>query len=296
MSHPDDQKRETNDNKAADEHASAVTTEQKITSIGQAGLALVKGLSTQGGQAGEEWDQKLACVRQAQQHAAACDFAQAEQLLLQIGEIDNAIMMYQKCRDFNAVIRLVSQYRPNWLLKMHLAIAKQLEGEGDYPRAEHHYVEGKAWMKAVTMYRERKLEAEADRVAKAHAEQGTDSTKENAAKNGQTTEGAPIEADKEKKLACLQRAQQLALAHDYAQAEQLLLQVGESDKAITMYKKCRDFSAVIRLVSKYRPDRLQQTHLALGQQLESEGNYHLAEHHYVEAKGGRPLICTARRG
>ena len=50
--------------------------------------------------------------------------------LLQVGEIDNAIMRNRRCRDFSAVIRLVSKYRPNWLLTMHLTLGQQLESEG----------------------------------------------------------------------------------------------------------------------------------------------------------------------
>ena len=81
------------------------------------------------------------CIQQAQQLAAACDFAQAEELFLQAGEIDAAIMMYKERHDFGAVIRLVSTYRTPWLLKTHLALARQLKSEGNDPLAEHHYVE-----------------------------------------------------------------------------------------------------------------------------------------------------------
>ena len=138
MSHTDEEKRVA-EAKAAQENGAPLTKEYKIT-----------------------------CIRQAQQLAAACDFAKAEDLFCQVGEIDNAIMMYKKCRDYNAVIRLVSKHRPQWLLKMHLSLGQQLESEGDYARAETHYVEAKEWMKAVTMYRERKLEVEANRVAETH--------------------------------------------------------------------------------------------------------------------------------
>jgi len=230
-----------------------------------------------------------ATIQQAQQLAAACDFAQAEQLFLQVGEIDAAISMYKKCHDFSAVIRLVSQYRIKWLLETHLALARQLESEGDNALAEHHYSEAHKLEVAISRRRSQIM---------TEANQGTNSnsTEGKVAKTGQTADfkAADIEAEREKKLACIRQAQQLAAASDFAKAEALLLQVGEIDNAIMMYKKCHDFSAVIRLVSQYRTPWLLQTHLALARQLESEGDLALAEHHYVEAKEWRKAVTMYR--
>ena len=41
---------------------------------------------------------------------------------------------------------------------------------------------------------------------------------------------------------------------------------------------------MIRLVTSYRKDLLTETHLHLAQQLETEGNFKLAEKHYAEAQ------------
>ena len=59
--------------------------------------------------------------------------------------------------------------------------------------------------------------------------------------------------------------------------------VHEPDLAINMYKKNRRYDDMIRLVTSYRKDLLTETHLHLAQQLETEGNFKLAEKHYVEA-------------
>ena len=89
---------------------------------------------------------------------------------------------------------------------------------------------------------------------------------------------------REKRLALLRSAaHRLAALQGYAQVEQFLLQVGEIDDAIIMYKNCRDFSSVVRLVSEHRKDLLLKTHLEIGEQLKSEGDHSLAEYHYVKA-------------
>ncbi|KAG6594097.1 intraflagellar transport protein 172, partial [Phytophthora cinnamomi] len=65
--------------------------------------------------------------------------------------------------------------------------------------------------------------------------------------------------------------------------EKLFLTVNEPDLAINMYKNHKNYEQMIRLVTKYRKDLLKDTHLYLAQQLEHEGNYKEAEHHFAEA-------------
>ena len=60
--------------------------------------------------------------------------------------------------------------------------------------------------------------------------------------------------------------------------------VHEPDLAINMHKKNRRYDDMIRLVTSYRKELLTETHLHLAQQLETEGNFKLAEKHYVEAQ------------
>ncbi|XP_075225811.1 intraflagellar transport protein Oseg2 [Lycorma delicatula] len=65
------------------------------------------------------------------------------------------------------------------------------------------------------------------------------------------------------------------------EAEKLYVTVEQPDLAISMYKSQRQFDQMIRLVSKYHSDLVSTTHMHLGQQMESEGNYKAAEAHYV---------------
>ena len=77
---------------------------------------------------------------------------------------------------------------------------------------------------------------------------------------------------------------QLESKGDYAGAERIYIKINEPDKAIVMYKKARDFNSMIRLVTAYRPDYIDRTHLSLAAMFEKEGNLKLAENHYVLGK------------
>ena len=79
------------------------------------------------------------------------------------------------------------------------------------------------------------------------------------------------------------QAHRLESAASFKEAERLYVMVHEPDLAINMYKKNRRYDDMIRLVTSYRKDLLTETHLHLAQQLETEGNFKLAEKHYVEA-------------
>ncbi|XP_074541957.1 intraflagellar transport protein 172 homolog [Halichoeres trimaculatus] len=79
------------------------------------------------------------------------------------------------------------------------------------------------------------------------------------------------------------RAQELERDGKFKEAERLFATVKQPDLAITMYKKNRMFDDVIRLVAKYHPDLLLETHLHLAKELEAESRFSEAEYHFMEA-------------
>lgn len=66
--------------------------------------------------------------------------------------------------------------------------------------------------------------------------------------------------------------------------------VQEYDLAIAMYKKCGQYDNMIRLVSKYRSNLLKDTHLNVAQKLHKEGNFKLAEQHYISSGAWRNAV------
>lgn len=66
-------------------------------------------------------------------------------------------------------------------------------------------------------------------------------------------------------------------------AEKVLLTIGETDLAISMYKKLEQYDSMIRVVERFHPDLVNSTHLHLARQLEAKGKYKSAESHFIAA-------------
>nr|XP_020664000.1 intraflagellar transport protein 172 homolog [Pogona vitticeps] len=90
------------------------------------------------------------------------------------------------------------------------------------------------------------------------------------------------------------QAQEMERQGKYKEAERLYITVDEPDLAITMYKKCRMYDEMIRLLAKYHKDLLSDTHLHLGKELEAEGRLPEAEYHYLEAKDWKAAVNMFR--
>ncbi|KAM9155379.1 intraflagellar transport protein 172 homolog isoform 2-T2 [Pangshura tecta] len=90
------------------------------------------------------------------------------------------------------------------------------------------------------------------------------------------------------------QAQEMEKQGKYKEAERLYITVEEPDLAITMYKQCKMYDEMIRLVAKYHKDLLSDTHLHLGKELAAEGRLQEAEYHYLEAKDWKATVNMYR--
>ncbi|KAE8605809.1 hypothetical protein XENTR_v10015326 [Xenopus tropicalis] len=90
------------------------------------------------------------------------------------------------------------------------------------------------------------------------------------------------------------QARELEKQGKYKEAERLYITVDEADLAITMYKKHKMYEDMIRLVQKFHPDLLTDTHLHLGKELETEGSYQEAEYHYLEGSDWKAAVNMYR--
>lgn len=139
-------------------------------------------------------------------------------------------------------------------LASHYAHARQFE------QAERSFIKSSRPQRAVQMYAEHGQYEKAHRVAKAHM--------------------APAERTE----LYISLAQNLEQAGKLSEAEQMYLMVNEFDLAINMYKKREEYEQMLRLVSKYRKELLNDTYKHIAEQYEMKGNLKKAEHYYVEAK------------
>eukprot|EP00899_Mesostigma_viride_P028336 jgi/Mesvir1/8688/Mv02626-RA.1 len=208
-----------------------------------------------------EWGDWLA--QQKQLDAAINHYIEAGQSLK---AIDAAI----EARQWSKAVQIVEQQDQQVAIPYYKRIARHYEQAKSYEEAERYYVQAEMPSEAVEMYsRAGKWEA-AHRVA------------------------VRFMSDQEMTVLYTKRARELEAMGKYKDAEKTYLTVKEHDLAINMYKKAGMFDHMIRLVSTYRKDLLAETHIHLGQKLQSDGLLRQAEHHYLEAKDWRSCVSMYR--
>lgn len=197
-------------------------------------------------------------VVQAKQLESKGDYAGAERIFLKINEADQAIVMYKKARDYTNMIRLVGAYRPDFLVKTHLALASQFEKEGNFKLAEQHFVSGKDWGRAVNMYRDKDMWDDAVRVAKVHG--GA-----NAAKQVVLSRAMAVEAE---------------------EGVRLLLKFSLVDAGIDASLEAQKFDIALQWAQLALPAKLPYVYLKNAMHYEDQGDFRMAEDCFIKA--GKP--------
>lgn len=192
--------------------------------------------------------------------------------LVSIGQVDQAINHYIEAGQYNQAIEAAIEAKqwnkavsivegslePEFAKKYHKQIAQHYEETLSFDLAEKFYVKAGTPEEAVAMY------SRANMWEAAHKLAGTFMSQKDVSK------------------LYIDQGLKLEQQGKYKEAEKLYITIGEQDLAINMYKKVGKDDDMIRLVSVYRKDFLQATHQHLAQQFEADGNYKLAEKHYIE--------------
>jgi len=79
------------------------------------------------------------------------------------------------------------------------------------------------------------------------------------------------------------QAKELEAKGRYKEAEKLYVTINDNAAAILMYKRTKNYDALIRLVRQYYPDKMKDTEITIAKELEQEKRYKEAEIHYVQA-------------
>jgi len=203
----------------------------------------------------EEWGDWL--VAQRQVDAAINHYIEA-------GCSTKAIDSAMSARQWHKAEQLLDQAsigaEPHFALPFYEKLATHYASSRQFEQAERAFVKSTRPQLAVNMYVDVGQYEKAHKVAKAHMSPHDRGELYISLANGLETQG---------KL---------------AEAEQLYLMVNESDLAINMYKKREEYEQMLRLVSKYRKELLNDTYKHIAEQFEIKGNLKKAEHYYVEAK------------
>jgi len=189
---------------------------------------------------------------------------------IESGQYIQAIESAISARQWTKAVQIVDSQDPEIAKKFYQKIAQHFQELQNYEVAEKYYVKAQHPQEAVDMY------IKAGKWAQAHSLAMT-----------------YMSEDKVARL-YIEQAQRMESAGRLKEAENLYLMVNEPDLAINMYKKNRHYDNMIRLVSQHREGLLQETHLHLAQQLETEMHFREAERHYIEAKDWKSAVNMCR--
>ncbi|CAL8090514.1 unnamed protein product [Calicophoron daubneyi] len=213
----------------------------------------------------EDWGDFL--VTQQQTDSAIHHFIEAGAYLK---AVDAAINSRQWAKAEHILTSIEDSKSPEMLAPYLLKLAQHHAACHEYESAESAFLKANRPNLAIEMYNTAGMWEQAHRLASESMEQG------------ELTE------------MYLAQAEELESAGRLKEAERLYLTVKETDRAISMYKRHRQYRDMLRLVRVYSPDLLDQTHLHLAQELEKEGNLKQAEQYYMEAKDWKSAVNMYR--
>lgn len=243
----------------------------------------------------------------------AQQFKEAEKILLVLNLVDAAIDMYLNSRQFDDMLRLVSEYRSQGLPMAHLKIARIHRYEGSLRVAEEHYLKARAWSECSDMYCEMNMwddclrvdrenggidayKARAMRYAASRGSQGIsfliqreliDEAIALALDRQEFEEAAEIaEARAPGKLQEVYTSWAMAMEDvgRFAEAERLFLTASKPREAIDMYIHLKDWQSATRIAELHEPSALVEILLARGHQAKEQGEFDSAEAFYTQAK------------
>lgn len=253
-------------------------------------------------------------VQEARKFEGEGHYKEAEKMYLAANEPDLAINMYKKAKLYDQMIRLVMKFRQDLLKDTHHHLAQQLEMEGNFKQAEHHYIEGGAWSNAVDMYRAHDMWEEALRVAKSNGttkelgeiaikvaeNMGEEKGTQFLIKNGLVEAAVDFEANLEKfeeafKLAeghakyklpevHLKYALHLEDDNRFKEAEEEFIKANKPQEAINMYEHKQDWHSALQVARQYHPESVTKVFLNQAKFYFERRDYGKAEQCYINAK------------
>jgi len=201
-------------------------------------------------------------VKEAMRYEQEGKYKEAEKLYIIASEHDIAISMYKNLKQYDNMIRLVSQYRQDFLKNTHQMVAQYLEADKNLKQAEKHYIEGGNWKGAVNMYSSHNMWEEGLRVAKA---------------NGSKSEINEI-------------AKKWVVNLSKDQAIKMLLSMNLGEAAIDILSDSKDFEAAFKLAEQFERYKIPDVHLKYAMELEDEKDFLRAEEHYIKANQVQEVI------
>uniref|UniRef100_A0A1I7Y2L2 TPR_REGION domain-containing protein n=1 Tax=Steinernema glaseri TaxID=37863 RepID=A0A1I7Y2L2_9BILA len=197
----------------------------------------------------EEWGDHLVAVNSAE--AAVSHYLESGKTLK---AVDAAI----KAREFPKAVEILEVLDSAEVTAEYYAkIGDFYAGNGDYEKAEKMFVDAGLPQKAILMYDQAAKWTDAYRLASEFF--GAEKTRD----------------------AYLQKAEQLEGQGNLKEAEELYIHIGETSRAVAMYKKAHRLDEMMALMEKYHSEHVQDTHKRLAAEFEEKGDFRAAEEQYM---------------
>ncbi|KER27764.1 hypothetical protein T265_05253 [Opisthorchis viverrini] len=259
-------------------------------------------------------------------------FEKAGEMYQKLDQLENAMRCYRQAHAFQRAVELARSSFPSEVVKLEENWGDYLVTQQQMDSAIHHFIEAGAYLKAVEAAINSRQWSKAAHIlasiednkspqvlaphflklAQHHASSHEFEAAETAFRKANNISKA---IEMYNSAGMWEQAHRLASeAMDHAEltdmylaqaeehenegrlkeAERLYLTVKETDRAISMYKRNRQYRDMLRLVRTYSPELLEQTHMHLAQELEKEGNLKQAEQYYMEAKDWKSAVNMYR--
>ncbi|XP_073712376.1 intraflagellar transport protein 172 homolog [Misgurnus anguillicaudatus] len=209
----------------------------------------------------ETWGDYL--VQQKQMDAAINHYIEA-------GRSTKAIEAAIAARQWKKALHILELQEDRTAAKYYLKIAQHFASVQEFEVAERLFVKSDHIKDAIDMYTQAGRWEEAHKLAVKCMTQGDVSA------------------------LYISKAQDLEKEGKFKEAERLFTTVDEPDLAITMYKNKKMYDDMIRLVAIHHKDLLQETHVHLAKELESESRFQEAEYHYLEGQDWKAAVNMYR--
>ncbi|XP_055351104.1 intraflagellar transport protein 172 homolog isoform X2 [Paramacrobiotus metropolitanus] len=247
---------------------------------------------------------------EAQTMVTAKRYSEAERLFLLLRDPDAAVDMYMRAEQFQRAIALVKAHKPHLLDDIHTQIGEICRKNGNLRQAELYYSKAQRYKELVQMYVEDEKWPDAFRSAQEHMKEMADDilylwigrlgvqdgiailrnlgvAKEfirMAMRSGEFDNASQVANEIAPDLLpeiSIQRANMLAESGQHEEAEREYLAADNPNQAIQMYIDANKWSEAIRLTTTYFPDELPQVLMSHAVLLSDSGQYHEAEHEFL---------------
>eukprot|EP00697_Spironema_sp_BW2_P009375 gnl/Spiro4/24229_TR12030_c0_g1_i1.p1 gnl/Spiro4/24229_TR12030_c0_g1~~gnl/Spiro4/24229_TR12030_c0_g1_i1.p1 ORF type:complete len:1700 (+),score=346.14 gnl/Spiro4/24229_TR12030_c0_g1_i1:76-5175(+) len=258
------------------------------------------------------------------QQARAMDmqgkFREAERLYVAVHEVDVAIEMYHRVRQYDNMIRLIAAHHPDKLNQAHLHLGRTLEKEGNLKVAEKHYVASGEWKAAEAMYRQAQLWDDALRVSQLHGgniahqetiyhwatSMGGEAGAKLLAKHNMIesaiayalSSGEYDQALELAEISCRDKLPEVyvTIGHKFAterlfkEAEDSFLRAGRPEEAIAVYLEDNNFDAAMRIAETHSPASVPDVQVAHALALFDSQEWTVGEALFLRAQ--KPGLCV----